>query len=50
MTILEKIVKIVKLEEAAENCTDQNCNSIMEILLHKANRDNNVAATLMNIY
>ena len=22
----------------------------MEILLHKANRDNNVAATLMNIY
>ena len=22
----------IKLEEAAENCTDQNCNSIMEIL------------------
>ena len=50
MTILEKIVKVAKLEEVAENCTDQNCNSIMEILLHKANRDNNVAATLMNIY
>ena len=50
MTILEKIVKVAKLEEAAENCTDQNCNSIMEILLRKANRDNNVAATLMNIY
>lgn len=32
MTILEKIVKVAKLEEAAENCTDQNCNSIMEIL------------------
>ena len=45
MTILEKIVKVVKLEEAAENCTDQNCNSIMEILLRKANRDNNVAVT-----
>ena len=38
MTILEKIVKVAKLEEAAENCT------------RKANRDNNVAATLMNIY
>ena len=32
MTILEKNVKVAKLEEAAENCTDQNCNSIMEIL------------------
>lgn len=50
MTILEKIIKVVKLEEAAENCTDQNCNSIMETLLRKANRDNKVDATLMNIY
>lgn len=32
MTILEKIIKVAKLEEAAKNCTYQNCNSIMEIL------------------
>ena len=50
MTLLEKIVKVANLEEVAENCTDQDCNSIMETLLCKANRDDEVAATLMNIY
>ena len=35
MTLLEKIVKVAYLEEVAENCTTQDCNSIMETLLSK---------------